>query len=311
MASSHPTTYRQRGVKTNLIQRARLVSAVRHFFDEAGFLEVETPLRIPAPAPEANIDAQSSEDWYLHTSPELCMKRLLAAGYEHIFQICHCFRRHERGGRHLPEMTLLEWYETGASYTHLMARCEALVLSVADRLGHGTELRYGDADIDLTPPWKRLSVDAAYRRYAGLSARQAIDQGRFDEIMGLEVEPRLGFSRPVFLYDYPSACGALARLKPGDPSLAERFELYIAGMELCNAFTELIDPQEQRERFDAENRDRAAAGKSIYPLAETFLNALASMPPAAGNAMGIDRLTMLFCNAQKIDDVVAFVPEEL
>jgi lysyl-tRNA synthetase class 2 len=208
-------------------------------------------------------------------------------------------------------MTLLEWYETGASYTDLMRRCEQLIGAVADHLGTGPTLRFGTHAVDLTPPWDRLSVEAAYRRYAGIGAQDAVDQGRFDEIMGLAIEPHLGLDRPVFLYDYPAACGALARLKPGDPSVAERFELYIAGMELCNAFGELTDAAEQRERFALENRARAAAGKSVYPTADAFLRDLACMPPAAGNALGIDRLAMLFCDAAEIDAVVAFVPEDL
>lgn len=310
-APSKSLGHRQTAPKANLVRRARLIAGVRAYFDAAGFLDVETPVRIPAPAPEANIDAQPSGDWYLHTSPELCMKRLLASGCEKIYQITHCFRRAERGRRHLPEMTLLEWYETGAVYTDLMTRCESLITAVAIRLGVGQTLRYAACEVDLTPPWDRLSVDAAYRRYAGISARQALVDGRFDEIMGLAIEPHLGRERPVFLHDYPADCGALARLKPGDPSVAERFELYIAGMELCNAFSELTDPVEQRSRFEAENRLRAAGGKPVYPIAEPFLEALAAMPPAAGNALGIDRLAMLFCNAAAIDDVVAFTPETL
>lgn len=302
---------RQRAVRSNLFRRAQLIAGVRAFFDQADFLEVETPVRIPAPAPEAHIDAQPAGAWYLHTSPELCMKRLLAAGYTKVYQICRCFRQDERGGRHLPELTLLEWYEAGATYRDLMTRCEALIGSLARRLGVDRTLNFGAHTVDLTPPWDRLSVDAAYRDMAGISARDALDQGRFDEIMGMTIEPRLGLTRPVFLYDYPAACGALARLKPDDPSVAERFELYVAGMELCNAFTELTDPVEQRERFETENRARAAAGKPVYPTAEPFLNALESMPPAAGNALGIDRLTMLFCDAREIDGVVAFTPEEL
>ncbi len=309
--SQEPDAHHERTVRPNLERRARLIGGVRAFFDQAGFLDVETPVRIPAPAPEANIDAQPSGTWYLQTSPELCMKRLLAAGYERIYQICRCFRQGERGHRHVPEMTLLEWYAAGADYRAMMTQCEQLIGFVAEWLGCGHRLRYQGRTIDLRPPWDRISVDAAFRRFAGMSAWAALDQGRFDEIMGLEIEPRLGLQRPVFLYDYPAPCGALARLKSGDPTVAERFELYIAGMELCNAFSELIDPVEQRVRFEAENRSREAAGKPAYPPAEAFLTSLAGMPPAAGNAMGIDRLAMLFCDAATIDLVVAFVPETL
>lgn len=304
-------TYRQTLIRFNLERRARIISGIRNFFDQSGFLEVATPVRIAAPAPELHIEAQESGSWFLQTSPELCMKRLLSAGYQKIYQLCPCFRKNERGGRHIPELTLLEWYAAGWDYLDLMAQCEALFASLTDYLKAGTMLSYQGKTVDLAPPWTRLSVNDAFQRYAGMSARKALEKGCFDEIMGLEIEPRLGLSKPLFLYDYPAACGALARLKPDAPDVAERFELYIAGMELCNAFTELIDPVEQRQRFEAEQRARKLAGKTTYPVAEPFLQALGDMPPAAGIALGIDRLVMLFCDAATIDDVIAFTPEEL
>ena len=141
--------------------------------------------------------------------------------------------------------------------------------------------------------------------------QEALRRNRFDEIMGLDIEPHLGMERPVFLYDYPASCGALARLKPGDATVAERFELYIAGIELCNAFTELTDPVEQRSRFEQERLYRQQTGKTVYPLPENFLKALTDMPAASGNAMGIDRIVMLLTETEAIDDVVAFTPEEL
>ncbi len=302
---------RQAAIRSTLRQRARIIASVRAFFNAAGYLEVETPVRIPAPAPEAHIDAQEAGNWFLQTSPELCMKRLLAYGYEKIFHICPCFRKGERGARHLPEMTLLEWYAAGADYLDLMKQCEELIVFVADQLGIGRRLTYLGRSVDLTPPWERLSVDEAFRRFGGLSADKALDRDCFDEKMGIDIEPHLGIERPVFLYDYPARCGALARLKPTDPSLAERFELYIAGMELCNAFSELNEPGEQRVRFLEENRIRRGRGRTVYPLAEPFLKALETMPAAAGNALGLDRLVMLFTGAAAIDEVVAFVPEEL
>jgi lysyl-tRNA synthetase class 2 len=239
------------------------------------------------------------------------MKRLLAAGYEKIFQICRCFRKGERGGRHVPEMTLLEWYAAGHTYLDLMTQCEELIGFVAGRMGMGRRVVYQGHPLDLTPPWDRLAVAEAFERFGGMTAQEALDRDCFDEIMGIDIEPRLGIDRPLFLYDYPARCGALARLKPADPSVAERFELYIAGMELCNAFSELTDPQEQRARFEAENIARRTIGKTVYPLAEPFLLALESVPPAAGNALGLDRLVMLFADAASIDEVVAFTPEEL
>jgi len=294
-----------------LAQRARIIAASRDFFTGQGYLEVDTPVRIPAPAPETHIDAEPAGDWYLQTSPELCMKRMLADGFPRIYQICKCFRTGERGRRHLPEMTMLEWYTAGEDYTHMMAQCEALVPHIVASLGLPLDLSYQGRTIDLRPPWPRMSVEDAFRTWGGCSATAALDSGRVDEIMGLVIEPQLGWPRPVILYDYPAACGALARLKPGRPDLAERFELYIAGIELCNAFTELTDPVEQRQRFAIESEQRRAAGKAVYPAPERFLRDLERMPAATGNALGVDRLVMLLTDSDRIDDVVAFVPETL
>jgi lysyl-tRNA synthetase class 2 len=295
----------------NLVRRAEILGLIRAFFRAQGFLEVETPVRIPVPLPEAHIDLIESEGWVLQPSPEICMKPLVAAGCERIFQICKCFRKGERGRRHLPEMTLLEWYAAAETYHDLMTRSEQLILHVAEGLGLGHELTYQGARIDLAPPWPRLTVAEAFRRYASLPVEAALAQGRFDELMGLEIEPRLGAARPVFIHDYPAACGSLARLKPGDPAVAERFELYIGGLELCNGFSELTDPDEQRRRFEAELEVQRRRGRPVHGLPETFLHALPTLPPCAGNALGVDRLVMLLADAAAIDDVVAFTPDRL
>lgn len=306
-----PGKLRQKAIQFNLATRTQIIGAIRDFFKQQDYLEIETPCRIPAPAPEAHIDAQSSGDWYLQTSPELCMKRLLAAGFERIYQICRCFRKNERGHRHLPEMTLLEWYTAGVDYTHMMQQCEALILFVAQRLAIGSTIAYQGRTIDLQPPWPRIAVSEAFERYADCSMAQAITSDRFDEMMGLQIEPQLGLQRPLILMDYPRQHGALARTKPGHPDLVERFELYIGGLELCNAFSELTDPVEQRQRFEQESAQRRQARNPAPPLPEPFLNDLKSMPDSAGNALGLDRLVMLLCNARTIDEVVAFTPEEL
>jgi lysyl-tRNA synthetase class 2 len=305
------TLFRQTALRQNLETRARLLEGIRRFFSSRGYLEVETPARVPAPAPEGHIDAEPSGAWYLHTSPELCMKRLLAAGYDRIFQICRCYRQNERGGRHLPEMTLLEWYTANADYTQMMAQCREMLLDLVRHLNLKLPLVYQGQAIDVASRWEKLSVAQAFERYGSLSMTAALECGRFDEIMGLEIEPRLGWTTPVLLMDYPAACGSLARTKPGDASLVERFELYIAGLELCNGFSELIDGVEQRRRFEEERTQRMSAGKTVYPMPERFLDALACMPPATGNAMGLDRLAMLLTDSSRIDEVVAFVPEEL
>lgn len=291
-----------------LTRRAAMMMAVRRFFETRGYLEVETPVRIPVPLPEAHIAPFDSEGWVLQASPEQCMKRLLAEGFRRIYQVCKCFRKGERGGRHLPEMTMLEWYAAGAAYDDLMEETEALIGETAQALGTGPRLTWGGCVVDLAPPFPRLSVAEAFERYAGVPVERALAEGRFDELMGLAVEPRLGLERPVFLVDYPAACGALARLKPGEPSVAERFELYIAGLELCNGFGELTDAAEQRRRFEAVLALEGAGGRG---MPEKFLAALDRLPPCAGCALGLDRLAMVFAGAATIDQVVAFTPESL
>lgn len=303
--------YRQTAIKDNLIQRAKIISAIHDFFSAHHYLEIETPVRIPAPAPEAHIDAEPCNGWFLQTSPELCMKRLLCAGFPRIYQICRCFRQKERGQRHLPEMTLLEWYTAGVDYNYMMDQCQDLIIHVAKQVNQYPAMTYQGITIGLKPPWPKLSVEDAFERFGSMSMAAALKSDHFDEIMGLEIEPQLGKDTPLFLYDYPVAHAALARLKPGEPQVAERFELYIAGLELCNAFSELNDPTEQRQRFNAEMEQRHNAGKAHYPLPESFLSALNTMPAASGNALGIDRLVMLLTDTANIDDVVAFIPEEL
>jgi elongation factor P--(R)-beta-lysine ligase len=303
--------FRQTHSIKNLELRANIIGAIRQFFTDHDYLEVETPVRIPAPAPEHHIDAEPSGDWFMHTSPELCMKRLLAAGYDRIFQICKCFRSKERGRRHLPEMTLLEWYTAGEDYHHMMAQCEALIRFVILGLNRGTGLTYQGNAIDVEKPWPRMTVAEAFDRHGSICETEALKNNRFDEIMGIEIEPHLGLDQPVFLMDYPAQCGALARLKSGRPEIAERFELYIGGLELCNGFSELTDRIEQRQRFKDEMDRRRMDGKALYPLPEPFLESLDHMPASTGNALGIDRLVMLIADATDIKEVVAFSPEEL
>ena len=272
---------------------------------------METPHRIPAPAPESHIDAVPSGKWFLHTSPELCMKRMLAAGYEKIFQICRCWREGERGSQHIPEFTLLEWYRVRSDYLALMDECEALIQSLAVEIGLGESVTYRSHRTLLTSPWERMTVEEAFHRYAKISAKEALRQDLFDEVMVQDIEPRLGIQKPTFLYDYPSERRSLARLKKEDPTVAERFELYLGGLEIANAFSELTDAEEQRKVFQAEIEIRRSLGKKVYPLPEKFLTELEEMPSSAGIALGVDRLVMVLLNAKTIDEVVAFTPEEL
>ncbi len=294
-----------------LQQRARLIQAIRKFFIDQGYLEVETPYRIPTPAPESHIDAVPSHKWFLHTSPELCMKRMLAAGYQKIFQICRCWREGERGSQHVPEFTLLEWYRSGCDYRGLMEECEALIQALAKTLGQEQKIFFRNQEIDLTAPWERISVKEAFLHYSKNFVAEALERSLFDKIMIEDIESRLGVKKPTFIYDYPAERAALARLKQEDQTIAERFELYIGGLEIANAFSELIDPEEQRKRFELENSIRHSLGKPAYPIPEKFLAEMGDMTPSAGIALGVDRLVMFFLDAKTIDEVVAFSPEEL
>ena len=294
-----------------LHQRALIIHGIRQFFIDQGYLEVETPHRIPTPAPESHIEAIPSGSWFLHTSPELCMKRMLAAGYEKIFQICRCWRGGERGSQHVPEFTLLEWYRSSCDYRALMEECKALIQTVAGSVGLGERIIFRGREIDLRGPWERISVKEAFECHTKVSMTEALKRNLFDEIMVQDIEPKLGLERPTFISDYPAERAALARLKETDQTVAERFELYIGGLEIANAFSELIDPEEQRRRFDLENSIRRSLGKPVYPLPERFLVELGGMSPSAGIALGVDRLVMVFCDAATIEEVLAFTPEEL
>ena len=270
-----------------LSERARVLREIRAFFDARGFTEVETPVRIPAPAPEPHIDCPPSGDWFLRASPELQMKKLLAAGMERIYQIGPCFRAGEKGRRHSPEFTMLEWYRANADYSQIAADAEELLVEV---------LKRDHADV------QRITVREAYLRWAGWDPVETWDQDRFDFDMATKIEPNLP-KEPLFLTDYPAPAASLARLKSDDPCVAERWELYVDGIELANAFTELIDSVEQRRRFELAREERRALGEADYPLDEEFLDALARMPPSGGVALGVDRLVMLACGASSITDV--------
>ena len=290
-----------------LIQRARIIHKIRAFFVEKQFLEIETPQRIPANAPELHIDAFPSNDWFLHTSPELCMKRLLAAGYDNLFQICHCWRAGERSNTHLPEYTMLEWYRREHDYQQLMVDCEALLLHLLPE----EQISYQGTLIDFVTPWQRITVADAFTRYGSMSLSAALKNNKYNDVMALEIEPNLPRDKPIFMIEYPVEHASLARTKPDDPKIAERFELYIGGIELANAFSELTDSVEQKQRFADEEFQRRNAGKPPYPSPELFLRELEVLNQATGIALGIDRLVMLLCDKDNIEEVVSFVPEQL
>ena len=280
-----------------LSERARVLRDIRAFFDARGFVEVETPVRIAAPAPEPHIDCPASGDWFLRASPELQMKKLLAAGMERIYQIGPCFREGEKGSRHNPEFTMLEWYRANADYNDIAVDMETLVGEVLRTTG-----TTGILPVATSTPFTRITVREAYLRWAGWDPVEAWDQDRFDFDMATKIEPNLP-KGPLFLMDYPAPAASLARLKADDSRVAERWELYVDGLELANAFTELTDPVEQRRRFKCARAERRALGEADYPLDEAFLDALARMPPSGGVALGVDRLVMLACGVHDIAEV--------
>lgn len=301
-----PSSPSSRTPSPSLLLRSRTVHAIRGFFHERGFVEVETPVRLRAPALELHIDAEPSGERWLRTSPELHMKRLLAQGFDRLFQMGPCFRRGERGDRHHPEYTMLEWYRAHADYTDILADTKALIAHVARSVRGDTSIRYLGQTIELLPRWERITVSEAFRQFAGWDPVAHYDEERFSLDLVDKVEPRLPRDVPVVLTDYPAEAAALARRKAGHPLVAERWELYIGGMEIANAYSELTDPAEQRARFEACAAARGRLGKAVYPLDEDFLAALADMPPSGGIALGVDRLVMLMADAATLDDVMAF-----
>ena len=264
---------------------------------------------------------------YLITSPEYHMKRLVAAGSGPIFQICRAFRAEEAGAHHQPEFTIVEWYRPGEPLAAVAADCEALLRAAAGAAG--TEAR---PPVALDAPFERATVRELMLRHAGIelagdetvevlaarakAAGVEIGGARewddvFFQIFLDRIERHLGQTRPTFVFDWPAPLAALARRLPHDPRLADRFELYAGGLELANAFGELTDPVEQRERFVEESERRRELGRMVYPLDEKLLAALGEMPPTAGIALGFDRLVMLVLGAADIGDVIAFGDEEV
>ena len=324
-----------------LERRGRILAALRRFFADRGFVEVETPALQASPGLEPHLQAFRTE-WhdprdqiasprYLHTSPEFAMKKLLVAGLPRIWQLAHVFRDGERSTTHHPEFSMLEWYRAGASWRDLIADCEAL-LRRAQAAAGAEALAWRGRSADARRPFRRLSVAEAFARYAGIDIlATAPDPLRPDFALlaaaagavGIEphpgddwealyfrifldrIEANLGLGAPTVLHGYPAALAALARRDAQDPRLAERFELYVCGLELANAFGELTDAAEQRARFGADQARKQALYGETYPIDEDFLDALGyGMPPSAGIALGFDRLVMLATGADDIEEVL-------
>ncbi|MBN1160644.1 MAG: EF-P lysine aminoacylase GenX [Dehalococcoidales bacterium] len=293
----------------NLKRRALIFRTVRDFFREQDFLEVETPVRAPAIAPEQFIVPFQSEDWFLAASPELHMKRLLAAGYDRIFQFSRCFRKGERGRWHNPEFVMLEWYRKDADYRKIIDDTEKILVRIARELGTGKTINYQGQKIDITPPWSKTTVRDAYMKAAGWDPIKDFNPEKFDTDFVEKVLPGLAKDRPAVLIDYPAAQASLARLKTGNPLVAERAEVFIGGLELANAYSELADAKEQEKRFRVAIEQIKRERGQLMPLPEKFLKAMEDLPACGGIALGMDRLAMLFCDADRIDDVTAFTEE--
>jgi len=328
-----PGAYARR--RPNLLRRQAMLAGLRAWFAAEGFVEAETPALQVSPGLEPHLVAFTTElvapdggssRLYLHTSPEFAMKKLLAAGEARLFQFARVYRNAERSDTHHPEFTMLEWYRAGADYRALMADCEALLPAAAAAAGTAA-FHWRGAACDPFAPWQRLSVAEAFARHAGIdilasapddTAALAAEARRigvrvaagddwddlFFRIFLERIEPELGRPAPTILYDYPVHMAALSRPSPADPRLAERFELYVCGLELANAFSELTDAAEQRRRFEADMAYKQQRYGERYPIDEDFLAAVAAMPPAAGIALGIDRLAMLASGADRIEDVL-------
>ncbi|NOY79568.1 MAG: EF-P lysine aminoacylase GenX [Kiritimatiellaeota bacterium] len=281
-------------------------TATRSFLQDRGYVEVQTPVRISPPALEDFIDAEPCGDRFLRTSPEFHMKRLLAEGLPRLYQIGPCFRRGEFGPRHLPEFTMLEWYAAGTDYRALLAEAQEYLAWTAGRaLGGEPSISRDGRAVDLKAPWEVVRVEEAFREYAGEDLARALEAGRFEEILISKIEPELGWGCPCALIDYPVEFAGFARVRPGPPPRAERWELYIAGIEIANACTELTDAAEQRRRMERSAALRARNGAPIYGVDEAFLQALEKgLPPAAGIAVGLDRLVMVLGGVEQIRDAV-------
>lgn len=327
--------------------REKIIKAIRSFLDEQNFHEIETPILIARPPAESYLDVfettlysrqREPQKVYLSTSPEVALKKLMVAGLGNCYSLTKSFRNMETQSKlHNPEFTILEWYRVGVDYHEIMADCEKLLLYIYRNicpLGDAdNKIIYQGENLDLTPPWERLTACQAFRHLANIDLEKALSlevmqklasakgykveknttwEELYNQIFLNEVEPKLGRGRPTILYEFPSVMGALAKKKASDPRFAERFELYIAGLELGDCYSELTDWKEQEERFEGEIKEIQRLGKTMYDYDHDFIEALkVGLPKCSGIAMGVDRLAMLFADVTDIADTLFFPGEEL
>ncbi len=300
------------GVGKRLRMRSRGFEVIRETLTGLGFIEVDAPMLVRAPGLDSFVEAVPCGDEYLSTSPEFQLKRLLAGGVPRLYCLGHVARADETGHRHEREFCMLEWYRAFAGADAMRRDTEQVVSRVALSLTGAEWITLpAGSRIDLRPPFERMTVREAFRSWVGVADAAALaeaDPARYFRLFVDVIEPALArLDRPVFLEQYPASQAALARLSPSDPSVAERFELFVAGVELCNAFVELTDEREQRKRFELELQRRRARGHADVPLDERFLDALSQgLPPCTGNALGVDRLLALCMGQSEIRDVMPF-----
>ena len=289
----------------NILTRAKILKYTREYFDNLSFIEVNTCTAIKTPAPEEFIESiTTSNNLFLRCSPEIAMKILLCDGFEKIYQIGSCFRADEFGRKHREEFTMLEFYQTGIDYLTLLKLSCDLIKYITEKLNNSSVINYNDKLIDLAKV-EIISVEEAFLKYCNMTYQEAEAQDLFDELMVTKIEPNLGQNSISALIDYPANRASLARLKESDPRFAERFELYIDGVELANAFGELTNLEIQKQRFCDANKFRAGNNMLAYPECSGFFDALAKgMPQSSGCAIGFDRLVMIFCNASDIAEVL-------
>ncbi len=327
--------------------REVVIDVIRKFFKEKGFFEAQTPILVPVPSAESNLEVFETKlktaggvtrRGFLIMSPEYSLKKLIAAGIGSCFEITKCFRNEEEVSMtHNFEFTMLEWYRVGADYRKVMEDFENLFLEIITEVSKGVDThkwQYRGETYDISLPWPRMSVAEAFEKYCGIDVETLLDEKRlkewavkkgyviddattweqvFYQIMFNEIEPEWKKSmRPVIVYDFPASQAALARKKADDPRFAERFEVFLAGLELGNCFSELTDPVEQRSRFEEDLACRKKLGKIEYGIDEEFIAALKSgMPETSGIAVGVDRLIMLAADAENISDTLFFPSKDL
>ncbi len=318
-------------VKNVFKTRSRIIKEIRDYLDSHGFLEVETPMMQPIPGgatarPFKTHHNALGIDLYLRIAPELYLKRLIIGGFERVYEINRNFRNEGLSIKHNPEFTMLEFYMTYSDYNDLMILTEEMITTLSNKITGGMKISAWGHEIDLTPPWDRLTLRDSVIKYTNIDKKVledrnlAIEWARREEIpvKGDESLARIILEifekkveehliKPTFIIDYPTEISPLARRKNDDPDITERFELYIAGIEVANAFSELTDPEDQRQRFLAQEKERAVGDEEAHKMDEDFIRALEyGMPPTAGEGIGIDRVVMLFTGQRSIRDVILF-----